>query len=133
MVQFKVLTLAKVAIISLSSLLSSCYGQEQKSIKYMKIYFSDTLIVSNEKIDVRKVEDKEIEVWISNDSIQKKISNLIKPTIILEFNGNKYIAKPNLIYSSSIPNECDYFYPINKEGKVFNINNGIILFYKILN
>lgn len=98
----------------------------------MKIYFSDTLMLSNERIDVRKVNDKEIEVWILNDSSQKKISRLIKPTIILEFNGKKYIAKPNLIYSSSIPNECDYFYPIDKEGKIFNINSGIILFYKIL-
>lgn len=72
MVQFKVLTLVKVAIISLSSLLSSCYGQEQKSYKDMKIYFSDTLMLSNERIDVRKVNDKEIEVWILNDSSQKK-------------------------------------------------------------
>jgi len=133
MVQYKILTLAKVAIMSLSSLLSTCYGQVQKTNQNMNIYFSDTIVLSNENIEVLKVEDNEIEVRIINDSIKNKISNLVKPIIRLELAGNKYIAKANLIFSSSVPDSCDYFYPIDKEGKIFNINKGILLFYKVTN
>ena len=83
--------------------------------------------------DILKVEENEIEVRIINNHIINNISNLVKPIIKLEFEGNKYIAKANLIYSSSIPESCDYFYTIDKEGKIYNVSKGVLLFYKRTN
>jgi hypothetical protein len=99
----------------------------------MNIYFSDTIVISNENFEILKVEENEIEVRIINNHIINNISNLVKPIIKLEFEGNKYIAKANLIYSSSIPESCDYFYTIDKEGKIYNVSKGVLLFYKRTN
>lgn len=108
---------------SLIVFLSSCYAQEKKMTN-ITLYFSDGIVVSKKYIDVKSFGSYEmgIEIYIKNNSIRNVIKKLRKPIIRIKINDSVFIAKPNWVFSSAVPAECDYFYATD--------NNGQIIFYK---
>jgi len=57
----------------------------------------------------------------------KAIAKAKKPVFCFYIEDKKYIAKGNDILKSSIPENCDYFYPIDEQDKVVLFNNKLSL------
>jgi hypothetical protein len=57
----------------------------------------------------------------------KEIANAKNPIFCFYIENQKYIAKGNEILKSSVPANCDYFYPIDEQGKVVLFKNKLSL------
>ena len=51
--------------------------------------------------------------------------------ILLSYKNNDYILKGNYYYNSSVPENCDFFFPINKRGKIIWFNKNILSLIKV--
>lgn len=132
MVQFKGLILLIVVIINLNSF-TTCVVNEKKSIlknEEINNKTSDTLFLSSVDYKIILFNDTILDVEITNI---KKISLIkkVKYSIIqIEFLQDNLIAKGNDLFNSSVPENCNYFYPLDN-GYILFINNRIT-FRKIL-
>ena len=71
-----------------------------------------------------------IEMKIINNAIYKKIQFEKNNTIALKLNNILYVAKGNEITKSSVPDDCDYFFPVDNEGNTIFFDDKLFL-YKI--
>ena len=118
MAQFKVLTLLIVAIITLnnSNIMAQNICSQQDTIF---LQCNDFKILANDKyhLDIEFIQENKI----------KEIAKTKKPIFCFYIEGQKYIAKGNEIIKSSVPENCDYFYPIDEQEKVVLFNNKLSL------
>lgn len=80
---------------------------------------SDFKILANDRyhLDIEFIQENKI----------KEIAKTKKPIFCFYIEGQKYIAKGNEIIKSSVPENCDYFYPIDEQEKVVLFNNKLSL------
>jgi len=71
---------------------------------------------------------KILEIEITNSGKITQINNVINPIIYIEINNKRYLAKGNYIYRSTPPINCDYFFPIDENNKIYNFQNNTIEF-----
>ena len=118
MAQLKVSILLIVVIITLnnSSIMAqnSCFKQDTIFLEHsdFKILANDTFHLDIEITQVKKI--KEI--------IKEK-----NPIFCFYIQEQKYIAKGNDILQSSVPENCNCFYPIDNEGNVILFKNKLSL------
>jgi hypothetical protein len=83
--------------------------------------------------------------YIENDELEVEITNLEKiiqmnnitittnlvhfnPIIYIWVNDKKYLAKGIWVLSSAIPQNCDFVFNLNVDGKIENFENNKIIF-----
>lgn len=134
MVQFKVLIRLIVVIISLKSL-NSCVGNNHKknieADTSIQMKTNDTLFLSTKDYKIILSNDNTLDIEVTNNQLISLIKNEKYPIIKIEIQEGEKIAKGNNLLCSFVPENCDYFYPLNKEY-VFFVGNRIN-FKKILN
>lgn len=123
--QFKVLILVSLAIMSLNS----CNGQQVKSdqnniVNYM---LNDTILLTRQQYKIVSVDSNHLDVELIDLSLIEAFKKAVSPILKIDLNGTIIIVKGNNILSSSIPDNCDYFYPLNDEKKVVLHNNQLNL------
>ena len=131
MVQFKGLTLIIVAIISLK-ILSCCGGkgivnkkdEVATAEKGNQMKKNDTLFLSIKDYRIVSVDDNVLDIEVINNQAVSSIRNVKYSIIKIELEEGDRIAKGNDLLSSFIPQQCDYFYPLDK-GYVLVVNNRI--------
>lgn len=131
MVQFKELALLIVVITSLKLLscgsnkgITSKQSQTAMPEKESQMNTNDTLFLSINDYKIVSLTDNVLDIEIINNQLVSLIKNVKYPTIRIELHEGDTIAKGNDLLSSSIPKECDYFYPLDK-GYVYFVNNRI--------
>lgn len=131
MVQFKVLILAKLVIISLND---GCSSQANTP----GIVDNNEIIIKNNmslKADTIVLKSVDYEILINHNSIfdiriinkLNEFKNKANVILMIEIGDNLLIAKGNFIYSSGIPKECDLFFPVDKNGFPIITNNKLPL------
>ena len=85
---------------------------------------NDTLFLSIKDYKIVSLTDNVLDIEIINNQLVSLIKNVKYSTIKIELQEGDRIAKGNDLLSSSIPKECDYFYPLDK-GYVYFVNNRI--------
>jgi len=117
MVQFKVQILVSLVF----TILNSCNAQTKQGVVNQinnELIMADTIIITS--LHYRVIESKKgvLDIEITDKIILDSIYNLTQPTIKIEIDKAYFIAKGNNFLSSAIPENCDFFYPINNNGKV---------------
>ena len=108
-------------LIILLILFSSC-----KTINVIKIFDNDYKIISyNENIYENEIQ-KLLEIKITNSDIINRINNTINPKINLKINGKYYYLKGHPYYKSDRATNCDYFFSIDENKRIFDFQNNII-------
>lgn len=132
MAQFRALILVSLAIMTLNS----CSGQNRKNTtsevkEVVKKIMNDTILISKVQFEIVENKMGVLDIEIKEDNLIDKIADSDNPVLRIELDGNYVTAKGNNIFSSSVPNECDYFYPLSNDSKVVTKNNRIINLRKI--
>lgn len=117
--QFKVLILVSLAIMSLNS----CNGQQVKSDQNNML--NDTILIATQQYKIVSVDSNILDIELVDLSLIEAIKKAVSPILKIDLNGTTIIAKGNNILSSSIPDNCDYFFPLNDEKQVVLYNNRI--------
>ena len=117
MVLLKVLILAKVVIAS--GIKNETSGKQQLSEiqkAEVKIYFNDTTRLTEKDFVV--VENSKISIGIKiTDSLKfKRIYGSKNQVIAIHYKDTLWIAKGNENFKSSVPQDCDLFYPLTFAG-----------------
>ena len=132
MVQFKGLILLIVVIINLNSF-TTCVVNEKKSIlknEEINNKTSDTLFLSSVDYKIILFNDTILDVGITNIKTISLIKKVKYSIIQIQFLQDNLIAKGNDLFNSFVPENCNYFYPLDN-GYILFINNRIT-FRKIL-
>lgn len=77
---------------------------------------------SNKEFLIDTTEGKMV-IELSNKIKIDSIEKMNNPIILFCLDGRIKNAKGNFIFNSTIPNDCDFFYPTNKEQKIHFFNN----------
>jgi hypothetical protein len=78
---------------------------------------------------IEYVENNELEIEIINSEKIIELNNLINPDnlkdlvyynpiIYIKINGKEYVAKGMWVFSSAIPQNCDFIYLLDVDGKI---------------
>lgn len=133
MVLFKGLVLLIAVIISLKSLsccsnraITNKKGEATITENENQMKSNDTLFLSINDYKIVSSNDKVLDIEVINNQILSLIKNVKYSIIKIELQEGNKIAKSNDLLSSSIPKQCDYFFPIDK-GYVYIVNNRINL------
>jgi hypothetical protein len=118
MAQFKVSILLIVVIITLKS--SPIMAQNN-------CLQPDTILLCNDDFKILANDEYHIDIEIIQKSKIKEIASKKKPIFCFHIEGHKCIAKGNKIFESSVPEKCDYFYPIDEQNKVILFNDKLSL------
>jgi hypothetical protein len=78
----------------------------------------DTIFLQCNDFKVLVNEKYYLDIEITQDYKIKEIAKIKKPIFCFYIEGQKYIAKGNELLKSSVPENCDYFYPIDEQGNV---------------
>jgi len=62
-----------------------------------------------------------------------EVLDMVNPTMKFCDMGRICIAKPNNIYSSILPDNADFFFPVDKERKMYLFKGGVIDLKRIKN
>lgn len=127
MEQFKVLILLTVAIISLNSITTCAVTNQKEAImkdETMQVQTNDTLFLSSKDYNIILLTDNILDVEVINKQKISLIKNVKYSIIKIEFQQDNKIAKGNDLLSATIPEDCDYFYPLDN-GYILFINNRI--------
>jgi len=132
MAQYKVLRLALVVITTLISL--SCLNKEK--VNKMNdcstvIFFgiTDTLTISKSDYKIIKT-DFELEIKFNNSEIVEKIKDIKCNKIHFCIDNKVLTAKSNPVYSSKVPEDAEYFFPVNADGSLLNIKEDVTLYMR---
>jgi hypothetical protein len=71
-----------------------------------------------------------IEMEILNEEIFAKLNSEKNISLTFWLNNKLYVAEGNEIIKSSVPNNCDYFFPIDSNGNIIFFNK-ILQLYKV--
>lgn len=133
MVQFKVLVLAVLGIISLSSSSCSPTQNTKKMItecNVLKFFYSKDSIVI-QKDEFRILENAVgFEIIIRENHIIKKLEKVINPSIEFCYNGETHGAVGNNLFSSELPKKDKYFFPLNEKGNIIFFKGNTIVIRK---
>lgn len=132
MEQFRALILVSLAIMTLNS----CSGQNKNSAalqtkEAVKKAMNDTILISRSQFVIVVNKGGVLDIEIKEGNLIDTIAYSDNPTLKIELDGNFIIAKGNNIISSSVPENCDYFYLLSDNNKVFTKNERIIYIRKI--
>ncbi len=127
MAPFKVLILAIVGIISLNN--KDCnHHQNNGQIVFYNI--TDTVTLEKNEYSM-KVNSVGFDLSMLAEIKLKRINNMKNPQINLSIGGARFIAVGMDMFSSSLPKNAEYFFPLNKEKKVW-FNGNMLQFNKII-
>lgn len=131
MVQFKGLTPLIVAITSLKSLnccsskgIINKQNETAMTEKGIQMKVNDTLFLLAKDYKIVSLDHNVLDIEVINNQLIFSIKNVKYSVVKIELQEGARIAKGNDLLSSSIPKECDYFYPLDK-GYVYFVNNRI--------
>lgn len=132
MEQFRALILVSLAIMTLNS----CSGQNKNSTtphtkEAVKKVMNNTILISRSQFEIIVNKGGVLDIEIKEGNLIDTIADSDNPTLKIELDGNYIIAKGNNIISSSVPENCDYFYLLRDDNKVFTKNERIIYIRKI--
>lgn len=129
MVQLKGLMVALV-IISLNSFCNTF--SKANRVRNMKHYVSarDTILLREFEYIIVFKDTNILNIRITDVNALHKIMNVASPILSIELAGKKLIAKGNNVLASSVPEECNYFYPLNSNGMAI-IQDGLISLRKL--
>ena len=132
MEQLRALILVSLAIM----ILNSCSGQNKNSTtsrtnQVMKKVMDDTILISRSQFEIIVNKEGVLDIEIKESNLIDTIADSDNPTLKIELDSNYIIAKGNNIISSSVPENCDYFYLLRDNKKVFTKNERIIYIRKI--
>jgi hypothetical protein len=83
----------------------------------------NTIFLRNDDFKILRYAKDGLDIEIIQEDKIKEIVKAKKPIFCFYIEGRKYIAKGNDILKSSVPENCDYFYLIKKQGDVLLIKN----------
>jgi hypothetical protein len=128
MVQFKVLILIVAGFISINS----C-DKVRKTSKCDEIIFYN----SNDKVSIEINEYNLINNKVGFDLVildslkLNKLLKIVNPSVEFCVENKKNIAKGNFIFNSSVPLNAKYFFPLDKNNKVYLFKGNVLTFKKI--
>ncbi|AEV99918.1 hypothetical protein A4D02_25460 [Niastella koreensis] len=130
---FKVLSLVKVGIIIIGNFIvlseyanaKNCHQNIwcQVNSDTIKIIANDYKLLSNEKYTIK--------IEILNSWVLQLLKEKQSPVISFSLRGEELIARGNNITSSSVPNNCNLFYFMNRKGEVILYEDHILTFNRI--
>ncbi|WPV66029.1 MULTISPECIES: hypothetical protein [unclassified Chitinophaga] len=85
----------------------------------------DTIKIRQNELELVSEDKYEIEIKIISPEKLRILTDSKKPILVLVLKNRQYVAKANHIASSSVPNSCDWFYPVNAAGRIFLSDNNI--------
>lgn len=132
MEKFRALILVSLAIMTLNS----CNSQNKNSTtpqtrEAVKKVMNDTILISKTQFKIVRNKIGVLDIEIKENNLIDKIADSKNPILMIELGGIYTIAKGNNIFSSSVPNECDYFYPLGNDNKVIMKKEGILNLRKV--
>lgn len=120
--QFRVLILVSLAIMTINS----CNGQRIKSYNIIdSMVVNDEILLSEAQFKIVFIDSNTIDIEVIDTNLLKIIKGLISPILKISLNNEVVTAKGNNLLSSSYPDSCDYFYPLNDKKKIILFNNQI--------
>jgi hypothetical protein len=87
-------------------------------------YSEERLSFSDNKIYIQKY----LNIKITNSEKNMQIKELKTPIVYLNINGKNYSVKGNYYWASYFPNDCDFIFPIDRDGKIWFSENDSIGF-----
>jgi len=109
MAQFKVSILLIVAITILKN---SCVMAQSNCSQ------QDTISLQCNDFKILAHTEYHLDIEITQENKIKEIAKAKKPILCFYIENKKYTAKGNELLKSSVPENCDYFYPIDEQGNV---------------
>jgi hypothetical protein len=88
------------------------------------LQYNDFKILVNDKYSLN--------IEIIQESKIKEIAKAKSPIFCFYVESKKYIAKGNELLKSSVPENCDYFYPIDEKDNIILFKNKLSLVKIIL-
>jgi hypothetical protein len=73
------------------------------------------------------MDDYCLHIEIDTTIINKKLYRIESPIFLIKINDKIINAKGILFISSEVPNNCDYFYPLDNNNHVMLSNNKLML------
>ncbi len=127
MVSFKTLILVIVGMISLNNKDRKSLCQNNEQI----IFYNATDTVALERNEyLMKTNSVGFDLSMLAEIKLKRINNMKNPKVGLSIGGAKFIAVGMDIFSSSMPKNAEYFFPLNIEKKVWCRGN-VLQFSKV--
>jgi hypothetical protein len=109
--------------------LNSKKDAEEFNINTIELFYTDYEIIKYDEVKMKFYENriqKNLELKIINSEKINILKDSLEPIIYLYFNNKKYIAKGLWVLSSSVPEECDYFFAIDDNGKIAFFKDNIL-------
>jgi len=111
-------------------------------INNIKLINTDYEIIYYNKIDYNNIGSNNIEYYgntfpikleikIINSEIILQIKKLVNPLIYLDINDREYLARGFWIFESAIPQNCNYFFTLDYDYKIYFRENNTIIFMGI--
>ena len=122
MVQFKGLILVSLVIITLNS----CFvgdSEKKEVLESGNKPINDTISVSASQYEVIIDSKGVFDIKLRDEKLIEVIEKSTAPIFKVEIENKFYYAKGNDVLSSHIPDNCDYFYFLTSENKVFVIDS----------
>ena len=133
MIHLKKAILIKVGFIILinSFLISNAQNLNYGGNNENYIIFSDSIKLEKKDYQIKVTMNIDLDIIIINKKKLQRIKELKNPVLLICIDNKIYIAKGNDIFSSEVPSECDYFYPIDKNGSIIFFPKGKICLRKV--
>lgn len=128
MVQFKVLILIVAGFISINS----CDKVRTTSKCDEIIFYNSNDRVSIEINEYNLINNKVGFDLVILDSLKlNKLLKIVNPSVEFCVENKKNIAKGNFIFNSSVPLNAKYFFPLDKNNKIYLFKGNVLTFRKI--
>ncbi len=132
MAQYKVSQLALVVITTLISL--SCINKEKtnkmndcSSIMFFGI--TDTLSISGKDYKIVEI-DSELEIKFDNLEVVEQVETIKCNKVRFCIDGKTLVAKSNPVFSSTVPDDAEYFFSTNADGSLMNLKGEKTLYMR---
>jgi len=124
---FILLTLATTILINCISPQNSFLPNSKQKFMNSINETKDTIYIYESDYKVVFSKSDMIKIVIINKTLFNKLSNRIDPTLVLHIKNKSYTAKGVEIFSSELPHDCEYFFPLKKKKILFSENNTLEL------
>ena len=121
----------KKLTILLSALCISSVAWANDSIKEIELFYEDYEVVNYTEIKMMYNENIlqiGLVLKITNPEKLNELKSSTNPIICINFNNQKYMAKGNFIFKSSLEYGCDFCFPIDENGKIIFFKGEVIRF-----
>jgi len=112
----------KIKVISIE-----LFYEDYEVIEYSEMDREFYELITDTEIGIVTKLQMNLKLKITNSEKLNKLKNSTNPIIFINFNNNKYIAKGNNVFSSSIPEECDFFFATYGDKIMFSEDEIIYL------